>query len=552
MSMPERNEIIAEKEEFRLNDGYYIGNHKVADFEPYVSKKYVIKDLVSDIETVSYDVKVKKQEGGESKALRVTDFLKIDYFRDFHQSTIMLTNFDKKMLAYKLQKEALKVDLASEVTVRAAPGYYHLNDEPIMVIADKIFSPSEITETVESISEHKWLPEVEYSDDIIRKYIKFMPGVTEILFYSALSTIIQPLLIETGNIPGFVTALIAPSGHLKTTLARIYTQWTVSTSNLETLFDDRISNDKLTKNIYLAVGLNYLIDDYHKKNREYDKRKYRDRLDAVTRIASENKMAAMIFITAESIEGESIFSEQDRLLEIHIPKMTGELAEYKNALATMKQKEMASIAQAFAKAVMRDVQKTKELIQGFVQDYQVPEWVDVTTRLGHHIMIILLSEYLFRMLICKGDDRISHLSDLRNALEVNGKKQTKELKLLRSKENERSYILEIFDILENRAQDNSDIHITRDPKQYDENRIGSAYWDISKNVCYITSNNLADILRKRMGHAVSVRKVSEELHDFGVLIEDKDKRSVKFRQRRHYLIDYMALKNVCSYLAGDE
>lgn len=55
-----------------------------------------------------------------------------------------------------------------------------------------------------------------------------------------------------------------------------------------------------------------------------------------------------------------------------------------------------------------------------------------------------------------------------------------------------------------------------------------------------------------MGHAVSVRKVSEELHDFGVLIEDKDKRSVKFRQRRHYLIDYMALKNVCSYLAGDE
>lgn len=279
---------------------------------------------------------------------------------------------------------------------------------------------------------------------------------------------------------------------------------------------------------------------------------YRDRLDAVTRIASENKMAAMIFITAESIEGESIFSEQDRLLEIHIPKMTMELAKYKNALTTMKQEEMASIAQAFAKAVMRDVKKTKELIQGFVQDYQVPEWVDVTTRLGYHIMIILLSEYLFRMLICKGDDRISHLSDLRNALEVNGKKQTKELKLLRSRENERSYILEIFDILENRSQDNSDIHITRDPKQYDENRIGSAYWDISKNVCYITSNNLADILRKRMGHAVSVRKVSEELHDFGVLIEDKDKRSVKFRQRRHYLIDYMALKNVCSYLAGDE
>lgn len=34
--------------------------------------------------------------------------------------------------------------------------------------------------------------------------------------------------------------------------------------------------------------------------------------------------------------------------------MTMELAKYKNALTTMKQEEMASIAQAFAKAVMRD------------------------------------------------------------------------------------------------------------------------------------------------------------------------------------------------------
>ena len=67
MTMPERNEIAAEKEEFKLNEGYYIGNHKVADFEPYVSKKYVIKDLVSDIETVSYDVKVKKQEGASAQ-----------------------------------------------------------------------------------------------------------------------------------------------------------------------------------------------------------------------------------------------------------------------------------------------------------------------------------------------------------------------------------------------------------------------------------------------------------------------------------------------------
>lgn len=550
--MPELNEITKEREEFKLNDGYYIGNRKIADFEPYVLKKYVTKDLTAGSEMVSYDVKVKDKKGGESEAVRVTDFLKIDYFRDFHQNTAMLTKFEQRTLAFKLQQEALKADLPSEVAVEAAPGYYILNGKPVMVIADEFFGLTGMQETVESICKYKWLPKVEYSNDIIRKYIEFMPGVTEVLFYSALSAIIQPVLIDTGKIPGFVTALIAPSGHLKTTLARIYTQWTSSASELEILFDDRISNDKLSKDIYSAVGLGYLIDDYHKKSREYDKRKYRDRLDTVTRIASENKMAAMIFITAESIEGESIFSEQDRLLDIYIPRMDMELAEYKKKLVTLKREEMSSIAQAFAEAVMRDVQRTKTLICSFIQNYQVPEWVDVTTRLGHHIMIILLTEYLFRMLVCEEHDSISNLSNLEKALEVNGKKQTKELKLLRNKENDRSYILEIFEVLKNRGEDDPDIHITRNSDQYDEDEPGSAYLDPSKKVCYVTSNNLADILRKRMGHVVSIRKVSEELHDLGVLIEDKDKRSVKFRKKRHYLIDYTALKNVCSYLAGDE
>ncbi|GEM_PF-3255671 len=551
--MPNSNEseITKEREAFYLNDGYYVGNHKVADFEPYVVKKYITKDLTIGEDSVSYDVRVRYQRGGESESLRVEDFLKIDYFRDFSQNTVMLKKFDKLTLAFKLQQEALNPDLETEITVIAAPGYYKVDNSQIMVVADKTFCEKGVSETVKSVSPHKWLSATTFNYDTFKKYITFMPGVTEVLFYSALSAVIQPLLIETGNIPGFVTAMIAPSGHLKTTLTRLYTQWTVSSADLEVLFDDRITNDKLAKNIYAAVGLGYLIDDYHKKNREYDKRKYRDRLDTATRIASENKASAMIFITAEFIEGESIFSEQDRLLEIHIPQMNKELSEYKRRLGDMKKEEMASIAQEFAKKVMADVDKAKEHIANFVKDYRIPSWVDVTTRLGHHIMIILLTEYLFRIFMCGGNDIQSHLRDLEKALEVNGQKQTNELKLLRRKENVKSYILEIYDLLENRGKDNPDIHITVNREQYDENKIGSVYWDMGKNVCYVTSNNLADILRKRIGHAVSVKKVSEELHDYGVLIEDTDKRSVKFRSRRHYLIDYQSLKNACAALRGE-
>ena len=51
-----------------------------------------------------------------------------------------------------------------------------------------------------------------------------------------------------------------------------------------------------------------------------------------------------------------------------------------------------------------------------------------------------------------------------------------------------------------------------------------------------------------IGHPVSLRKVSDELHDAGVLVEDIDKRSKKFMSRRHYVIAVDALDRYCEVL----
>ena len=87
-------------------------------------------------------------------------------------------------------------------------------------------------------------------------------------------------------------------------------------------------------------------------------------------------------------------------------------------------------------------------------------------------------------------------------------------------------------------------------EEYDESLRGAIYRDPINKVCYITSNNLAYILSKELGRAVSIKQVSSELHKSGVLIEDSDKYSVKFLSRRHYKIDCQILHDVCKAISG--
>ena len=54
------------------------------------------------------------------------------------------------------------------------------------------------------------------------EYITFMPGVSEILFYYVLLAVVKPFLVSQRIYPNFMLALIGPSGHLKTSLARLF------------------------------------------------------------------------------------------------------------------------------------------------------------------------------------------------------------------------------------------------------------------------------------------------------------------------------------------
>ena len=76
--------------------------------------------------------------------------------------------------------------------------------------------------------------------------------------------------------------------------------------------------------LMIPFEVTFLIDDLHKKSNTYDQNKYKERLDKAVRIMSKVGNSALVFVTAESLKGTTIFSGHDRILQIKIPRMNSE------------------------------------------------------------------------------------------------------------------------------------------------------------------------------------------------------------------------------------
>ena len=228
---------------------------------------------------------------------------------------------------------------------------------PVVVMGNHIVKPDKMScgITVNAVSDFGMKTgKIEYLQ-MIKTCIHFMPGITVILFYAALLGAIKPLLHSFGVIMDLIIAVVAPSGHLKSTLTRLYALWLVQREMQEISFSDTIRNDKLQIKIEECAAQNYLLDDYHITAKAYTRNKYRDRLDQSTRMVSGSRNSANIFVTSESLKGRSIFSAADRMLQIYIRRMTDEeLFNYKSKLSEIPDYAMSMIALNFVQRLLNN------------------------------------------------------------------------------------------------------------------------------------------------------------------------------------------------------
>lgn len=544
------NEIFqGERAGFIAGKGFCIGDKIIADFSPTVVAKYAFEDLDEEGKiSYQYDVVVEKADGSKLEPVRVSNFEDINWYAHFGICDAELSTKDKKYLAFKLQAEAKECkETITEIV--ASPGFYIRKGVPIMVIGNKVFMPKETRDINVRSKSTLMLKEGEFPDIMFmaEQFIRFMPGVSESLFYGSLLGAVKSILYSMSVITDFQISLVAPSGHLKTTMVRKYGLILQNPSDQEVTFTDSIRSDVLQRKIEAMSGLSFLLDDYHAAQKHYDREKFRSRLDQCTRISSGVRNSAFIFMTAESLDGSGIFSALDRMVQVHIPKMDAEkLATFKAGVSGLQDDNMAIIITAFVQAVLDNFEAVQNEVMKFMKETKVPEWCEGNTRVGNQIRVLLLVEHLYCMLLCGGDKERSHHEEFKSALEKQGKKQVKRLTMLRRDEEEVDYI-QLLNEIASEGTRCIDIVIFNTRAQYSEDSGDQAL--IFDGCFWLTSQALQKCLMSRLGKPVSLKKVSNDLHDYGILIEDTDSRQRKYQGKRHYCLDIRAMERYCNTLS---
>lgn len=133
-------------------------------------------------------------------------------------------------------------------------------------------------------------------------YISLIPRTIEILFYGSLFAVVKPFLAQLKIPCGSLLALVAPSGHLKTTLVRMYALWLTTTDEQEISFYTHQRDKDILNMIENLQGQNFLLDDMHKITDSNESRRQERRLDTVSRHVNMHMHCANVIITGETME----------------------------------------------------------------------------------------------------------------------------------------------------------------------------------------------------------------------------------------------------------
>lgn len=377
-------------------------------------------------------------------------------------------------------------------------------------------------------------------------FISFMPGTSELLFYYVLLARVKSYLIAQRMYPNFMLVIIGPPGHLKTTLARLYGLWLEEENIQEIMFMDIAKQKELAERIEKLEWLNLIVDDMHEVMNDYRKGKQIDMLDYLARHCDSKYFKTNIIVTAESIPNKSIFSTCDRMFPIYIQKKNAkELQQLKNSISNLPENFMSQLAQRFSKVLMENSDEVQKDIREFLRNYTVIEELDATTRLVSHMQAIQIVEFLYRKYICNGDETLSMKSQFNDSIKNHALKINKQLQVRRLQEENQDYVEIIYNILSMRKFIKLE-GMSEDYVPQDDN------FALYNGKFYITSGALQRVLLLHLQRTVSMKAVTDSLHDAGVLEEDKDARTKKFQGKRHYVISRAAMELYCKMKDNSE
>lgn len=505
------------------------------DFKLTVIEKKITHNMSDKKEQVSYLVEASFTDGRPNIQKWIQDIRTIDLFNDFEINDCFILPNMKKLLVSKLMNEVPRVPCR---TINDSDlGIQDIIGSKAYIMGEHVLWKDDEPENIEVKTHYKLLCNKNYDGKELLEqcasYINLLPEVSEILFYGSLFAIVKPFLAQLNISCGFVLALVAPSGYLKTTLVRLYALWLDMSEEQEMGFDSPQRDSHILEKIEHLQGQNFLLDDICKKEDANKSRRQENRLDIVSRHVSRKKNCANVIITGEPVEKMGIFSCMDRLFQVRMPKMNAlQIEELKKKVSLLEKGIMPNIALVFVKSLMSNYEAVIHDIQSFYDQKSINKTVATgyATRTYIHAMYIRMTKYLFGKYVCNPELYLIK-DNLPSAIDKQIQSQEVELQKIRSQE-EHDYIAELYDILQ---AEGKYIKVV-DKNTYTNFETSCVLTE--KQIC-ITSAALKNALFNYYQEYINPKLVIDALHNNGILEEEPGSRG---RQKncqgiKHYVIN---------------
>ena len=441
--------------EFNKDEGLFCNDNFICDFNIEVTDKKTLKDLSTGQLANSYLVNVSYTDGRPPLSKWIDNPKKINYFELFEVNDSFLTAEAKTILVNKLLNEI--THLPSKVITVVPSGLNIIREKPVYIIGTNIIWVKQTPEPMEHLQLQNVRPlssEPIYArtvlDEKAAKYLSLLPGITEPLFFYSLFAVVKPFVELLQIHCGFLLALIAPSGQLKTTLARFYCLWLKSPAEQEVPIHSGIRTQHILGLMDTLSGHNILIDDLRKSRDTNAQKRQESRLDIISRHVDSQFNCANVILTGETMDKMGIFSCIDRIFQIHMPVMDAkQVKELQNALTNLGTNVMPNIALEFARVLMHNYDSVLNDIKYFYDNniLRENEVNNYATRTYRHTLFIRLTEFLFTKYFCEHRKYKEFQNTLNHALDLQVKIQTDKLMELRFSESHRDYIWDFYNLL---------------------------------------------------------------------------------------------------------
>lgn len=519
-------------------NGLFYDKCLIADFNLSVKEKKVFFSHLKKTEKKSYRVEAAYINGRSNCSKWVDNLKNLDLFGLFELNDSFLSAKGKKYLLFKLMYEAS--DIPAQTVVDSQNGLQIIDKNPVYILGEHILWGKDNLGKPKIITHHV-MESIQYTNrkellSFCDSYRNLLPGVTEILFYGSLFAIVKPFLAQLMIPNGFLLSLVAPSGHLKTTLVRTYALWFQEKSELEVGFYSRQRDQTILNTLDSLSGQNFLVDDLHKIKNANEKRRQEHRLDIISRYVNTKMDCANVILTGETMENMGIFSCIDRIFQIKMPKMDAkQIEELKKKLSALALALMPSVALEFASFLMNHYKESLDAIREFLQKNNIDNTVDgYATRIRRHALFLRMTEYLFERSFDVISTRTEKGTALEIALEEQIHLQQMELQKIRSAEEKHDYIAEFYTII--KAEDKY-IKLCATPSEYEVTNMEYACL-LYKERIYITTSSIKNAFYKYYGKYIAPKQVIDVFHKEGILEEEPASKGHQknFQGKKHYVI----------------